>query len=63
MNKPVAPDKTLAIMVAVSRAWNLGQIYSQQGESESYSDNKKKAEDTFRKFQQLVVELEALLNA
>lgn len=62
MNKPVAPDKTLAIMVAVSRAWSLGQIYSQQGESESYSDNKK-AEDTFRKFQQLVVELEALLNA
>lgn len=47
---------------ALRRAWQLGQTYWQQADSESYSQNKKSVE-TQAKFQQLVDETRAAISA
>jgi hypothetical protein len=47
---------------AMRRAWQLGQTYWQQADSESYSQNKK-ADETQHKFDALVDEVrEAIAN-
>ena len=51
-------DKADAVSKALRRAWQLGQTYWQQADSESYSQNAK-ADGTQAKFQALVDEIRA----
>lgn len=54
-------DKADAVSKALRRAWQLGQTYWQQADSESWSQNKK-SDETQAKFQALVDETrEAIL--
>lgn len=48
--------------IALRKAWQLGQTYWQQADSEYYSQNKK-SDDTFAKFQSLVEETRVAIEA
>jgi len=49
-----------AVSKAMRRAWQLGQTYWQQADSESYSQNKK-SDETQKKFDALVDEIREVI--
>jgi len=52
MSNPTLDDIAGAVQEAMSRAFNLGQTYGQQADSESYSQNRK-SEVTHAKFREV----------
>lgn len=56
--KAIQPPLSDTVAAALRRAFNLGQIYFQQGDSESYSQNAK-ADITRSKFDALLAETAA----
>ena len=53
-------DKADLVSKAMGKAWQLGQTYWQQADSESWSENKK-SDATYAKFQTLVEETRAAI--
>jgi hypothetical protein len=58
----VPVDAAAQVEKALKRAFNLGQIYWQQADSESYSQNRK-SDETQQRFTALVGEISSMLTA
>lgn len=53
-------DKIDMVSIALRKAWQLGQMYWQQADSEYFSQNKK-ADETQARFQRLVDETRSVM--
>jgi len=58
----IADDTEQQVRAAMRRAFNLGQTYWQQADSQSYAENRR-SDETRRKFDELVEETVSLVRA